>query len=581
MSAFKNYLKTYIPQSVLSLRGYKPRDFASDLVSGLSVSVIAVPLAMAIAIASGLPPEKGLFTAIVAGFFISLLGGSKQQIGGPTAAFAVTVATVYTQFGAEGLIIATVMAGIMLVFLGFCKAGILISFIPYPVITGFTSGIAILLMFSQLKDFLGLEIKFEDGMKVLPPDFLDRAIIYSHNLDSINLYAVAIALASMAIIILCKKFIPRIPGPVVVVGVMGLISIVLPLPIATIENTFGAIPHTLPSPEMPAITFEKLRLLFPSALTITLLAAIESLLSAVVADGMAGTRHNSNSELVGQGVANIASACFGGICATGAIARTAANIQNGAKSPISGMLHAAWLLLIMFILAPFIAKVPLAALSGILMIIAWNMCELKRVKSILKAPKSDAIVLFLTLVLTVLVDLNVAILAGISIASLVFIQKMMEGTQIRSLADAQSSTLGEEDGDPDALSKKRVPSDTEVYELFGPLFFGVAERLRDTLRIFSAPPKIFILRMRYVPMADAAGLNALEVLHESAAKQGTTLVLSGVNDIVYKSIRRAGLHKIIGEQNICDHIDRALARAEAIIEHSREQAIAGSGDSVA
>ncbi|MDR2906191.1 MAG: STAS domain-containing protein [Helicobacteraceae bacterium] len=558
----KNYLRIFVPQSVISLKsGYKPRDLISDTISGLTVAVIAVPLAMAIAIASGLSPEKGLFTAIVAGFFISFLGGSKHQIGGPTAAFAVTVATVYSQFGFEGLVIATAMAGIMLIFLGLCKAGILISFIPYPVITGFTSGIAILLFFSQLKDFLGLQISGE-----VPPDFLRRLAIYAENLHSVNMYAVLIAAVSMAIIIFCKKFIPRIPGPVVVVGAMGLMMFVLPdLPIATIENTFGAIPNVLPSPALPEITFEKLRLLFPSALTITLLAAIESLLSAVVADGMAGTRHNSNSELVGQGVANVASACFGGICATGAIARTAANIQNGAKSPISGMLHAAWLLLIMFLLAPFIAKVPLAALSGILIIIAWNMCEIKRVRQILKAPKSDAAVLFMTLALTVLVDLNIAILAGISMASLVFIQKMMDGTQIKSFQEAQAGTLGDEAGDPDAISKKIVPPDTEVYELFGPLFFGVADRLRDTLRLFSKPPKVFILRMRYVPMADAAGLNALEVLQQNAAEQGTTLVLSGVSDAVYNSVRRAGLNKIIGDQNICNHIDRALARAEAIV----------------
>ncbi|MDR2639106.1 MAG: STAS domain-containing protein, partial [Helicobacteraceae bacterium] len=333
----------------------------------------------------------------------------------------------------------------------------------------------------------------------------------------------------------------------------------------TIQSRFGDIPNMLPMPSLPEITFARLRELFPSALTIALLAGIESLLSAVVADGLAGTRHNSNAELIGQGGANVASALFGGICATGALARTAANIQNGAKTPVSGMMHAAWLLLIMFFLAPFIAKVPLAALSGILVVIAWNMSEFKRIKSILRAPKSDAAVLFMTLFLTVLVDLNIAILAGISMASLVFIQKMMEGTQIKSFKDALDSTLGDEEGDPDAIGKKIVPSDTEVYELFGPLFFGVAERMRDTLRIFSKPPKVFILRMRYVPMADAAGLNALEELCSSAAKQGTTLVLSGVNNSVYRSIHRAGLHKLIGEANICDHIDRALARAEALV----------------
>ena len=559
MGAIKAYFRSSVPQSILSLKGYKPKDIWSDAVAGLTVSVIAIPLAMAIAIASGLPPETGLFTAIVAGFFISAFGGSKQQIGGPTAAFAVTVATVVAQFGFDGLLIATMMAGAILIILGFCRAGILISFIPYPVITGFTTGIAILLMFSQVKDFLGLEIEH------LPADFLHRIVVYSENLASFNPFAVAVALVSVAIIVLCRKFIPKIPGPVVVVGLFGVVSMVFELPIATIESHFGAIPNMLPAPKMPEITFEKLRELFPSALTIALLAGIESLLSAMIADGMAGTHHNSNTELIGQGTANIASALFGGICATGAIARTAANIHSGAKSPFAGMFHALWLLLFMFLLAPFIAKVPLAALSGILMIIAWNMCELRRLKSILKAPKSDAAVLFMTLALTVLVDLNIAILSGISMASLVFIQKMMDSTQIKSFKQAMEEAAGDEAGDPDALSKKIVPDNTEVYELFGPLFFGVAERLRDTLRLFSKPPKVFILRMRHVPMADAAGLNALESLYESAKAQGTTLVLSGVNAMVYKSLCRAGLHKLIGEVNICDHIDRALSRAEAIV----------------
>ncbi|MDR2152026.1 MAG: STAS domain-containing protein [Helicobacteraceae bacterium] len=561
--ALKTIHNLYGAQLAHSLRGYSLKSFGADAIAGLTVAVIAVPLAMAIAIASGLPPERGLFTAVVAGFFISAFGGSKFQIGGPTAAFAVTVATVYSQFGFDGLAIATIMAGVILIALGFCKAGILIGFIPYPVITGFTSGIAILLIFSQIKDFLGLTIEGD-----LPTDFLHRLITYAESIGTINPAALGVAITSVAVIVLCKRFIPRIPGPVVVVGVMGLISMVFAPPIETIQSRFGGIPNMLPMPSFPEITFARIRELFPSALTIALLAGIESLLSAVVADGLAGTRHNSNAELIGQGTANVASALFGGICATGALARTAANIQNGAKTPVSGILHAAWLLLIMFFLAPFIAHVPLAALSGILVVIAWNMSEFKRIKSILKAPKSDAAVLFMTLALTVLVDLNIAILAGISMASLVFIQKMMEGTQIKSFKDALDSTLSDEEGDPDAISKKIVPNDTEVYELFGPLFFGVAERLRDTLRIFSKPPKVFILRMRYVPMADAAGLIALEELHNSAAKQGTTLVLSGVNNNVYRSIRRADLHKLIGEANICDHIDRALARAEAIVSAS-------------
>lgn len=545
----------------MSLADYTPKEFSADAIAGLSVAVIALPLAMAIAIASGLPPSHGIFTAIVAGFFISAFGGSKHQIGGPTAAFAVTVATVAAQHGFAGLALATMMAGIMLIVLGFCRAGVLISFIPYPVITGFTSGIALLIAFSQIKDFLGLEIA------ELPADFLHRALVYAENLDSMSAVACAVAVASVVIIVLCKRFIPKIPGPVVVVVVMAVVMLIFDLPIETIESKFGELPRTLPMPSMPAIdiSFATIRELFPSALTITLLAGIESLLSAMVADGMAGTRHNSNAELIGQGTANIASALFGGICATGAIARTAANIQNGARSPVSGMMHALWLMLIIFLLAPWIVKVPLAALSGILMVIAWNMSEIKNVKSILRAPKSDAAVLFITLILTVTVDLNIAILSGISLASLVFIQKMMESTQIRSFKEAMANQVGDEAGDPDAISKKIVPEETEVYELFGPLFFGIAEKLSDTMRLFKSPPKVFILRMRHVPMADAAGLHALEMLYNNAIKQNTALVLSGVNGDVKQSIHRAGLHKLIGEANICDHIDKAIARAEEIV----------------
>ncbi|MGE4295550.1 MAG: SulP family inorganic anion transporter [Campylobacterales bacterium] len=561
MPTAKGFLAHFIPQSFLSFKeGYTRRDFAADMLSGLTVAIIALPLAMAIAIASGLPPEKGLFTAIVAGFLISALGGSRHQIGGPTAAFIVTVATVVSVHGYEGLVIATIMAGVILIVLGFLRAGVLITFIPYPVITGFTSGIAVLIAFSQLKDFLGLQID------ELPADFLNRLSVYLAHLDTFNVVAFAVAAASVGIIILCRRYIPRIPGPVVVVVAMGLAATLLGLPIETIESRFGAIPNMLPSPAWPEITLEKIRLLFPSALTIALLAGIESLLSAVVADGMAGTRHNSNVELVGQGTANIASAVFGGLCATGAIARTAANIHSGAKSPVSGMMHAVWLLGFIFLLAPLIIKVPLAALSGILMMIAWNMSELKHIRSILRAPKSDAAVLFLTLILTVLVDLNVAILAGISIASLIFIKRMMESTQIRAFKEVVAELEGESGFDPDAISRKQVPAGTEVYELFGPLFFGVADRLRDTLRLFQEPPKVFILRMRHVPLADAAGLHALEELYHNARKQNTVLILSGVGAEVRRDLKKAGLTALIGEENICNHIDRALARAEVVLE---------------
>lgn len=540
--------------------GYTKSDFMRDMLASLTVAIIALPLAMAISIASGLPPEKGIFTAIVAGFFISLLGGSKHQIGGPTAAFIVVVATIVSVHGYDGLVIATIMAGFMLIILGALKAGVLIAFIPYPVVTGFTSGIAILIAFSQLKDFLGLQI--DD----LSADFLGRLGAYADHISSFNIVAFIIGALSIAVILGTKRVFPRIPGAIIVVTLSALIVYLFALEVDTIESKFGSIPSLLPSFAFPEITFEKIRNLLPSAITIALLAGIESLLSAVVADGMAGTRHNSNAELVAQGVANIASAGFGGLCATGAIARTAANVHSGAKSPVSGMLHAVWLLLFIFLLAPLIVKVPLAALSGILMLIAWNMSEIKHIKSIMKAPKTDVVVLFLTLILTVLVDLNVAILTGISVASLLFIKRLMENTQVRGYKEILSELESEgfEDDDIDAISNKEVPKGCEVYELFGPLFFGVAEKVQGVMRFFSEPPKVLILRMRHVPLADAAGIRALEELHKNAKDQQIVLILSGVSRSLRVDLARSGVLDQIGKEHIFSHIDLALAKAHEI-----------------
>ena len=538
-------LITYIKKN-----GYSKTDFFKDALSGLSVAIVALPLAMAIAMASNLPPERGLFTAIVAGFLISVLGGSRYQIGGPTAAFIVTVALVAMKHGYEGLVLATIMAGFLLIIMAFVRAGELIKFIPYPVITGFTSGIALLIVFSQLRDFFGLSIK------TMPPDFIDKLILYITHLHETNFYAVIVALISIGIILLMTKKYPKIPGPIVVVVLSALAVWLLNIPIETIESRFGAIPSMLPTPTFPTITFEKIRLLFPDAITIAVLAAIESLLSAVVADGMAGTKHKPNTELLAQGVANIASSVFGGLPATGAIARTATNIKAGALSPISGILHALWLLLFMIFLAPLIVKVPLAALSAILIVVAWNMSEIKHIRSIMKAPRADRVVLFVTFALTVLVDLNFAIQAGISLAAILFIHSMMNAVEIKSYDEEN-----EENDDPDATSKKVIPKGVEVYEIKGPLFFGIAERLVDTLLLFDPPPQVFILRLRHVPMIDAAGLHALETLNYQLRKQHSVLILSGVNKNVHNYIRKAGLDKEIGEWNIVDHIDKAIARA--------------------
>lgn len=539
-------LITYIKKN-----GYSKGDFFKDALSGLSVAIVALPLAMAIAIASNLPPERGLFTAIVAGFLISALGGSRYQIGGPTAAFIVTVALVAMKHGYEGLVLATIMAGFLLIIMAFARAGELIKFIPYPVITGFTSGIALLIVFSQLRDFFGLSIK------TMPPDFIDKLILYTTHLHETNFYAVIVALISIGIIIFMTKKYPKIPGPIVVVSLSALAVWLWGIPIDTIESRFGAIPSMLPTPTFPDITFAKIRVLFPDAITIAVLAAIESLLSAVVADGMAGTKHKPNTELLAQGIANISSSIFGGLPATGAIARTATNIKAGAVSPVSGILHAFWLLLFMILLAPLIVKVPLAALSAILIVVAWNMSEIKHVQSIMKAPRADRVVLLVTFALTVLVDLNFAIQAGISLAAILFIHSMMQAVEIKSYDEKD-----EDDDDPDATSKKIIPSGVEVYEINGPLFFGIAEKLVDTLALFEAPPKAFILRLRHVPMIDAAGLHALEVLNQRLQDQHSILILSGVNKTVRMYIRNSKLDKKIGEANIVDHIDKAIHRAK-------------------
>jgi len=532
-------------------QGYCWNDFSADAIAGLAVAIVALPLAMAIAIASNLPPERGLFTAIVAGFLISAHGGSRYQIGGPTAAFIVTVATVAMKHGYEGLVLATLMAGGILMIMAFLRAGEMIKFIPYPVIVGFTSGIALLIAFSQIRDFFGLSID------TIPPDFIQKLTVYLSHLHDTNYIAVLIAFASIGIILLTKRYIPKIPGPIVVVTLSGLAVWAFNLPVETIESRFGAIPSMLPSPVWPDITFEKLRLLLPDAITIATLAAIESLLSAVVADGMAGTRHKPNAELLGQGVANIASAVFGGLPATGAIARTATNVKAGARTPVAGMMHAVWLFLFMVLFSPLIIKVPLAALAAILMIVAWNMSEIKHVREIMLAPRSDRIILIVTFLLTVLVDLNFAIQAGIALASILFIDQMMKTTQIRSVES--------EEDDPDSIHNKSIPNEVEVYEIQGPLFFGVAEKLVDTLMLFETPPKVFILRMRYVPLIDAAGLHALEVLQERFTHNQTVLILSGVNPQVRRFISQSHIDEKIGLENIVDHIDKALLRTRSIL----------------
>jgi len=562
-------VKYWLPRSFTILReGYSVAKLSSDIVAGATVAIIALPLAMAFAIASGVSPEKGLFTAVVAGLIISLFGGSRYQIGGPTGAFVVVLYAVILKHGYDGLVIATFLAGIILFLMGLFKLGNIIKYIPYPVTVGFTTGIALIIFSSQIKDFFGLPIT------KMPAEFIEQWKLYSTVFLHVNYYALAIGAISMALLIKLRHRFPHIPTPIIVIVLSALAVYFFNLPVETIGSKFGALPSTLPYPSMPAFSLEKVRAVFPDAMTIALLGAIESLLSCVVADGMTGDRHHSNKELMAQGAANIASVLFGGIAATGAIARTATNIKAGAYSPVSGVIHALMLLIFMFLFSKFIALIPLATLAAILIIVAWNMSEFHHFKAIaLKSERNDMVVLLMTFFLTVLIDLNTGVQTGIMLAGLLFIKRMIDVTGIVDTKKSIGMHLDEDDEDDEptdmddinAISKKIVPKEVEVYEIDGPFFFGVADRLKNVLSEVSQPPKVFILRMRHVPMVDATGLHALEEFCDLCQDNGTILVLSGVNEHIKLKIRRLGFEKKIGLENITDNIDMALSRAHRLL----------------
>ena len=461
--------------------------------------------------------------------------------------------------GYEGLAIATLMAGMLLIVMGLLRFGAIIKFIPYPVITGFTTGIALIIFSTQMNDFLGL------SLKEVPADFLSKWQTYISYLDHINLYNLSIALVSVAIILATKKYVPKIPGPILAVIFGSVVVALFNLPVDTVESRFGEIPSTLPSPSLPSFDFELIKSLIPDALTIALLAAIESLLSAVVADGMTGRTHKSDTELIAQGVGNIGSVFFAGIPATGAIARTVTNIKSGAKTPLAGIIHGVMIALFMFLFAEWIVKVPMAVMAAILVIVAWNMSELHHFRHILKGPKSDAMVLVTTFVLTVLVDLTVAVQVGVVLASLLFIRRIIEVTQIQSSKLKLSGLVSQQEedmDDPDMLTKKEIPEATEVYEIDGPFFFGVADSLKRVLETLGYTPKVFILRMRKVPVIDATGMHALEEFYMRCQKQNTRFILSGVNPNLEMILKKFGFYEMIGEENVFDHIDKALSAAE-------------------
>ncbi len=515
----------FIPKLYTVFReGYGIGDLRHDAIAGLTVAIVALPLAMALAVAFGTTPERGIYTAIVAGFLISLFGGSRFQIGGPTGAFVVVVFNVITTFGYDGLVQATLMAGVILVFFGLARFGDYIKYIPYPVVTGFTSGIALIIFSSQIKELLGLEIAR------VPGDFIDKWALYAENLHTIHIPTAVVAGLSLVLIAGLRHVAPKLPAYLFAIIAGSVTTWVLGLDVDTIGTRFGGIPHALPAPSWPTLSLDRTTELLPSAFTIAFLAGVESLLSAVVADGMTGRRHRSNCELVAQGLANIASALFGGIPATGAIARTVTNIRSGGRSPIAGMLHAVFLMLFMLFLAPLAFYVPLASLGAVLVIVAWNMGEINHFRNLLAIPAGDRLVLLLTFALTVLVDLTVAIEVGVVLAAILFMHRMSDAVEIQT-----NTRLSAEDIDDLIVplpapyaGQDDLPDSVEVYQINGPFFFGAAARLGEILGQMREPPEVFILRMRHVPLIDTTGASALFGFIQNSADQGTTVILSNV-----------------------------------------------------
>ena len=544
-----------IPKFFTTIQDYNREQLTRDMIAGVIVGIVALPLAIAFAIASGLPPERGLYTAIVAGFLISLLGGSRVQIGGPTGAFVVIVSGIVAQHGVDGLVIATLMAGFILIAFGVLRLGAAIKFIPYPVTIGFTSGIALIIFSSQIRDLLGLD------MAAVPSAFLPRWDAYVHAFDTVNPWALVVAVATLTIIIVWPRVSTRIPGPFVALIATTLLAQLLHLPVETIGARFGAIHAGLPRPAIPHLSIAIIGSLAGPAFTIALLAGIESLLSAVVADGMIGGRHRSNMELVAQGVANIASPLFGGMPATGAIARTATNVKNGGRTPVAGMTHAVTLLLITLFFGRWAGLIPLATLAAILVVVAFHMSEWRTFVSEFRAPKSDVAVLLTTFLLTVLVDLTVAIEVGMVLAAFLFMRRMAEVTNISVLTHEFTDPVDDFERDPNAVRSRVIPAGVQVYEITGPFFFGAAEMFKDRVGRIAGKPKVLIIRLRHVPAIDSTGLHALRELIHRSRQEGMLVILSDVHAQPVVALERSGLYDELTEENIHGNIDDALNRA--------------------
>jgi len=545
-----------VPELFTTFKTYTRDQLLADLTAGLIVGVVALPLAIAFAIASGVTPDRGLYTAVIAGFIISALGGSRVQIGGPTGAFVVIVYGIVQKYGVDGLTVATIMAGLLLIGFGLARLGAAIKFIPYPVVTGFTSGIAVILIVQQLRDVLGLRLASA------PPDFVERLSLYAANIGTINQHAVALSLATLLILMLWPRFSHKVPAPFVALILTTVAAYMLHLPVETIGSRFGEIRAGFPSISLPSISPAEVRLLVGPALTIAALGAVESLLSAVVADGMIGGRHRSNMELVAQGVANVVTPLFGGIPATGAIARTATNVKSGGRTPVAGIVHALTLLIITLFFGRLAALIPLATLAAIVLWVAYRMAEWRVFKSELSAPKSDAIVMVSTFLLTVLVDLTTGIAVGMVLAAFLFMKRMAEVTNVTLVSrDFQDP---EQRGDASgAIFRRQVPPGVEVYEINGPFFFGAAEKFKDTLAEISKKPKVLIIRMRNVPAIDSTAIHALRDLIRRTRKDRTIVLLSEVRSQPLVALGRSELLDEIGTDALCGDIDEALATARA------------------
>jgi len=548
------------PKLITVLReGYTARKLGSDLVAGVIVGIVALPLAIAFAIASGVKPEQGLYTAVVAGLVIGALGGSRAQISGPTGAFIVIIYGIVQQYGYDGLAVATVIAGGILIAMGLLRMGAFLKFIPYPVTVGFTTGIALIIFSGQVRDFFGLR------MQSVPANFVEKWAAYFQHAATLDWRASAVGLVSLLIVFLWPRVTPKIPGSLVAILVATAAVHLLGWDVETIGSRFGSVPNTLPAPHFPHLSWGLITQMFSPAVTIALLAAIESLLAAVVADGMLGTRHRSNMELIAQGVGNIVSPVFHGIPATGAIARTATNIKSGGRTPVAAITHALTLLLIMLFFGRWAALIPMPALGAILIFVAYNMSEYHAFFKLLKSPKSDVAVLLVTFALTVLIDLTVAIQVGVVLAAFLFMQRMSAVAQVSSITDDLREEEKDEPDNPRAISKRAVPQGVEVFEIFGSLFFGAIERFKDAMRRVEKNPKVLIIRMRMVPVIDATGLRVLEDVLERTRREGGTLLLTGVADQPLKAMEQSGLLDKLGRENLMPNIDAALARSREIL----------------